>query len=78
MCAVRGLDDASASEWYVAADPRQIDIIELAYLQGEQGPVTESRQGFEVDGIDIKVRHDVVAAAIDWRGIYRSDGIAIP
>ena len=69
------LDDDSALQWYLAADPGQIDTIEMAYLPGEQGPVTESRQGFEVDGIDIKIRHDVVAKALDWRGLYRSSGV---
>lgn len=66
------LDAASASNWYMAADPNQIDTIELAYLEGQEGLYTETRTGFDVDGIEIKVREDVGAKAIDWRGFYKN------
>ncbi len=29
--------------------------------------------GFEVDGVEVKVRQDVGAKAIDWRGFWRSN-----
>lgn len=60
--------------WFVAADPARIDTIEYAYLEGQEGVFTETRYGFEVDGIEIKARHDFAAAAIDHRGIARSLG----
>lgn len=37
---------------------------------------TETRTGFEVDGLEIKARHDFAAKAIDWRGLYRNPGAA--
>jgi len=68
------LDVASESEWYLAADPGQIDTVEFAYLDGEEGPRMESRVGFDVDGLELKCSHDFAAKVIDWRGLYKSDG----
>jgi hypothetical protein len=64
----------SAFHWYMASDPAQVDILEIAYLDGQEGPVVESRVGFDVDGLEIKCRHDVGAKVIDHRGLYRNDG----
>lgn len=60
--------------WHLAATPALVDTIEYAYLEGEQGLFTETRQGFEVDGLQIKARHVFGAKAIDWRGIYKNAG----
>ncbi|MDO5704269.1 MAG: peptidase U35 [Paracoccus sp. (in: a-proteobacteria)] len=62
--------------WFLAADPARIDTVEYAYLDGQEGVFTETRMGFEVDGIEIKARHDFAAKAIDWRGLYRNPGAA--
>lgn len=64
----------SAYAWYLAADKAQIDIIELVFLEGQNGPVIESRVGFDVDGLEIKCREDVGAKVLDHRGLYKSDG----
>jgi hypothetical protein len=64
----------SAFAWYLVADTGQIDIIELVFLEGQQGPVIESRIGFDIDGLEIKCREDVGAKVIDYRGLYKSDG----
>lgn len=68
------LDDNSATAWYLAADPSMIDTIEYCYLEGQQGAYIETRQGFEVDGMEIKVRLDFAAKAIDHRGLYKNVG----
>lgn len=65
----------SATAWYLAASTGQIDLVELAYLEGQRGVYTETRIGFEVDGIEVKARLDVAAKAIDWRGFYKNAGI---
>lgn len=62
---------SSTSRWYLAADPAQIDGIEYAYLEGAPGPQIETRMGFEVDGVEIKVRLDFGCGWLDWRGWYR-------
>ncbi len=61
--------------WFLAADPSRIDTIEYAYLDGQEGVYTETRSGFEVDGIEIKARHDFAAKAIDWRGLFKNAGV---
>ena len=61
--------------WFLAADPQRVDTVEYAYLEGSNGVYTETRTGFEVDGIEIKARHDFAAKALDWRGLFRNVGV---
>jgi hypothetical protein len=68
------LDAASEIAWYLIADPAQIDTIEYCYLEGQQGVYIETKQGFEIDGVEIKARMDFGAAAIDYRGLQKSAG----
>jgi len=68
------LDDDSEEAWYLFASPQQIDTIEYAYLQGEEGPQIETREGFDVDGMEVKCRLDFGVKAIDWRGMYKNPG----
>lgn len=68
------LDANSSTAWYLAASPGQIDTIEYCYLEGQQGVYIESRNGFEVDGLEIKARLDFAAKAIDFRGLYKNVG----
>ncbi|MBY5562173.1 HK97 family phage prohead protease [Rhizobium leguminosarum] len=65
---------ASGAAWYLAGRPAQTDIVELAYLEGNRGVYTETRNGFDVDGVEIKVRLDAAAKAIDWRNIAKNPG----
>lgn len=68
------LDATSTAEFYLAAGVDQVDTIELCTLEGSEEPFIETRWGFDVDGMEIKCRHDVVAKAIDWRGLVKSSG----
>jgi hypothetical protein len=71
------LDPASgAIPWYLFASPSAIDTIEYAYLEGQDGVFIETRNGFDVDGVEIKARLDFGAKAIDWRGMHKNSGIA--
>lgn len=64
----------TGNQWYLSASPGVIDTIEYAYLEGEQGLFTEQRNGFEVDGLEIKARLVFGTKAIDWRGLYKNPG----
>jgi hypothetical protein len=68
------LDASSVTAWYLFASPDQIDTVEYAYLEGQDGVYIETRQGFEVDGVEIKARLDFGAKAIDWRGMQKNAG----
>lgn len=60
--------------WFLLSESGMCDTIEYAYLDGEEGIYTETRNGFEVDGIEIKARLIFGAAAIDYRGMYKNAG----
>lgn len=64
----------NATRWYIVADPSQIAGLEYAYLLGEEGPQTFTRDGFDVDGVEVKVRLDFGAGFVDWRGWYMNAG----
>lgn len=68
------LDANSTAQWYLAADPRVVDTVELAFLQGEEAPVVLEEEDFDTDVKKFRVRHNVAGKAIDWRGLYRSSG----
>lgn len=59
-------------KWYMAAAPSQIDTIEYCYLEGESGVAIDTRMGFDVDGMEIKVRHDFGVGLIDFRGLFQN------
>jgi HK97 family phage prohead protease len=61
----------STTQWYAVGDPARIDGLEFAYLEGSPGPQIETRVGFDVDGLQVKVRLDFGAGWIDHRGWYR-------
>lgn len=61
----------SATRWYVVADPALIDGLEYAYLEGAPGPQIETKVGFEVDGVQMKVRLDFGCGWLDHRGWFR-------
>lgn len=64
----------TGNQWYLYAAPGLVDTFEYAYLEGEQGVFTETREGFEVDGMEIKARLVFGAAWIDYRGVYKNAG----
>ncbi|MFK0090955.1 Mu-like prophage major head subunit gpT family protein, partial [Pseudomonas sp. NPDC090755] len=64
----------TGNQWYLYTEPGLVDTFEYAYLEGEQGVFTETREGFEVDGVEIKARLVFGAAWIDFRGAYKNPG----
>ncbi|PTV93497.1 Mu-like prophage major head subunit gpT [Rhodobacter aestuarii] len=65
---------SSATRWYLVSDPAITEGLEYSYLQGEEGPQIETKQGFEVDGMAFKVRLDFGAAFLEHRGWFRNIG----
>lgn len=68
------IDADDAAKWYLAASPNAAETIEVAYLNGVQTPRLEQQDGFTVDGVIMKVAHDVGVAPLDWRYMYHNDG----
>ncbi len=67
--------NGSTDAWYVFADRGQVDMLELARLEGTDGPQIQTRDGFDVAGMEIKIMHDVAAKAIDFRGMFKNAGV---
>lgn len=65
---------ASTTRWYITADPALSDGLEYAYLEGQPGPQIETKNGFEVDGVQVKVREDFGCGFIDFRSWYSNPG----
>lgn len=65
----------NAQSWYLAAGQVETGL-EFAYLEGESGPQIETRQGFDIDGTEWKVRLDFGGGFVDHRGIFKNPGIA--
>lgn len=59
---------------YLFADPNAAPALEVAFLDGMQEPFLEVQDGFRVDGVEWKVRHDYGVAAIDYRGAVTNAG----
>lgn len=66
---------ADAKAWYVAADPAAVPSIEFSYLEGASGPQLDTRHGFDVDGLETRVRLDFGAGFLDHRGIVKNPGV---
>jgi hypothetical protein len=64
--------NGSGTAYYLASSG--VDTIVTATLVGQAGPYTESKIGFEVDGVKIKCRHDFAAAPADFRGLQKDAG----
>ncbi len=65
---------SSATRWYVTADAAEVDGLEYAYLAGGEGPQVESKSGWEVDGVEVRVILDYGAGFVDWRGWHMNAG----
>jgi len=70
---------SSPTGWYLAADPRVIDTIEVGFVGGQINPVLFIQDqplfgsNFTNDVITYKVRHEYGGAVVDYRGFYQGN-----
>ncbi len=62
----------SLTNWFAAASPSDIDTIEIAYLEGQSGPMIVEDVDFDSQGVKMAVWHDVGAKAVDYRGLFKN------
>lgn len=60
--------------WFLAADPADVDTIEVTYLNGDDMPKLESQVGFEFLGIKWRIYIDYGVTVLDYRGLYMNPG----
>lgn len=65
------LDASSASAWYVMADKMKVAMAEMARLDGK-GPEIFVREGFDVDGMEVKIRYVFGMKVLNYRGFFRT------
>lgn len=72
------LDAVSQYAWLLFATPQQTNGrgLQHAFLSGQEAPFFDERIGFEVDGIEYKIRHDFGAGLTDYRFAYKNAGLA--
>jgi len=68
------LDSASSTAWYLLADPNRFDTIEVGYLDGVAAPFLDQQDGWNIDGVEYKVRIDAAAAPLEHRTMYKNGG----
>ncbi|RYF54923.1 MAG: Clp protease ClpP, partial [Comamonadaceae bacterium] len=68
------LDAASSTAWYGAGGAQMHDTVEVNYLDGNDQPYLEQRQGWNVDGTEFKVRIDAGVSALDWKALGKNPG----
>lgn len=68
---------SSATQWFLAGDPREIDTIEIGFVGGQINPALFVQDSpllglnFSQDAITYKIRHEYGGAVVDYRGLYR-------
>ena len=67
------LDANSIISWYMMSDKSMVDMGELARLDG-RGPEISVREGFEVDGMETKIRYVFGMRVLDYRGFFKNNG----
>jgi hypothetical protein len=65
-----------ANNWYLLADPKMWDGIEIGFVQGKESPTIITAKSetdavmFTNDLIQYKVRHEYGGAVVDYRSMY--------
>jgi hypothetical protein len=60
--------------YYGFADPSTAPALEVVFLNGVTEPFTDSQDGWRVDGVEWKVRHDYGTGAVNYRSAYKQPG----
>ena len=65
----------SAKAWYLFAEPTDLPVIEVAFLNGQEAPTIETADAdFNVLGVQMRGYHDFGVALQDPRGAIKSKG----
>ena len=68
---------ASGKAWYLLADPNDLPVIEVAFLNGQESPTIETAEAdFNILGVKMRGYHDFGVALQDPRGGMKSKGEA--
>jgi HK97 family phage prohead protease len=69
---VDSIMDANEDVWFACVPRERYPIVELGYLDGQEGPYILSDTTIDVDGTAFRYGIDVAAKILDFRGIWAS------
>lgn len=58
----------SGTRRYLFADPSIAPCLEVAFMEGDEAPVLEAKDGWRIDGVEFRARFDYGIGAVDHRG----------
>ncbi len=67
----------STTQWFLIADPREVDTIEIGFVGGQVNPALFIQDSplfglnFTQDAVSYKIRHEYGGCITDYRGMYR-------
>jgi hypothetical protein len=64
----------TGTAYYAFADPTVAPAFEVVFLNGVTEPFTDSQDGWRVDGVEWKVRHDYGVGGVNFRSAYKQPG----
>lgn len=64
----------TGNAWRLFADPAEVATIMVAYLNGADGPMVETRLGWDVLGLEVRAVLDFGCGVNDFRGTYLNPG----
>ena len=65
---VVGTPRISGNRRYLFADPNVAPVMEVVFLDGNETPYLESKDGWNIDGTELKVRSDFGIGGVGYRG----------
>lgn len=66
--------NVSGTKWYLFASPSDAEVLVYGSLPGQSGPRVETKNGWDVEGVELKVMRDFACGAIDYRGVTLNAG----
>lgn len=60
--------------WFLFADPSELPVIEVGFVQGQREPQLVMEESFRQYGVSWRVVYDYGVAAVNYLGCYRSTG----
>lgn len=64
----------TGNAWRLFADPAELAVLQIAYLNGQAGPILETRLGWETLGAEFRAVLDFGCGLVEWRGTYLNSG----
>ncbi len=64
----------TGTAYYAFADPTVIPALEVVFLDGNEEPLVDSKEGWNVDGVEWRVRHYFGVGAVNYRAAQKNPG----